>query len=92
MPRADGEQPLLTENGSQIQGGGSEPFPVGRMFAILCFGFSFGELISNFGLIMLPAESGYMEPANNALVVGVVSLVLLLRCSSVVDEERSVEM
>jgi len=69
MPRADGEQPLLTENGSQIQGGGSEPFPVGRMFAILCFGFSFGELISNFGLIMLPAESGYMEPANNAIMM-----------------------
>ena len=39
------------------------------MFGLLAFGFAYGELISNFGLIMLPAEADYMEPASNAIMM-----------------------
>ena len=45
------------------------PFPVCAMFGLLAFGFAYGELISNFGLIMLPAEADLMEPANNAIMM-----------------------
>eukprot|EP01043_Picozoa_sp_COSAG02_P002827 COSAG02_NODE_67_length_42609_cov_14.506681_10_plen_542_part_00 len=57
------------EEGLLLQEGKAKPFPVCAMFGLLAFGFAYGELISNFGLIMLPAEAGYMEPANNAIMM-----------------------
>eukprot|EP01048_Picozoa_sp_COSAG05_P004694 COSAG05_NODE_263_length_12683_cov_5.884218_3_plen_132_part_00 len=61
--------PLLAGN---IQGDGApaRPFPVCRMFSLLAFGFAFGEMMSNFGLIMLPAEGSYMQPRNSAFMLG----------------------
>lgn len=62
-PKAEGmEEALLNQDGKK-------PFPVCAMFGLLAFGFAYGELISNFGLIMLPAEADYMEPANNAIMM-----------------------
>ena len=43
--------------------------PLRQTFGLLAFGFAYGELISNFGLIMLPAEADDMEPANNAIMM-----------------------
>jgi MFS family permease len=70
-----------TWGGAPISGGGDSPdmitkagapkrFPVCRMFSLLAFGFAFGEMMSNFGLIMLPAEGSYMEPQNSAFMLG----------------------
>lgn len=57
------------EEGLLLKERQDKPFPVCAMFGLLAFGFAYGELISNFGLIMLPAEAGYMEPANNAVMM-----------------------
>ena len=47
----------------------AQPYPVCAMFGLLAFGFAYGELISNFGLIMLPAEANDMEPQANAVMM-----------------------
>ena len=63
---------LLPSNVS-IQDGAAKPikpFPVCKMFSLLAFGFAFGEMMSNFGLIMLPAEGSYMQPQHSAFMLG----------------------
>ena len=66
MPKVAG---METETLLPMNQDGKKPFPVCAMFGLLAFGFAYGELISNFGLIMLPAEADYMEPANNAIMM-----------------------
>jgi hypothetical protein len=65
--RMSGMEEGLLPSGSAA--GKAKPFPVCSMFGLLAFGFAYGELISNFGLIMLPAEADFMEPANNAIMM-----------------------
>jgi MFS family permease len=50
--------------------GAEPPFPIRKMFGVLAFGFAFGCMMSNFGLIMLPAEASYMQPQSNAFMLG----------------------